>query len=62
MDRIISEACALDDSLNERGEVHILMTAKNGSSDASKLMVAPIFSKLLLKALDRRRITSTVTS
>ncbi len=62
LDRIISEACALDDSLNGRREVHVLNTAKDGDSDASKPMVAPIVSKLLLTASDIRSITSTITS
>lgn len=59
MNRLVSNACELDEVLVGRAEIHVIITTTEGSHND---MVAPIVSKLLLTALDRRRATAAFSS
>lgn len=58
LDRLVSIASDMDDILAGRAEIHLIITMVNDDSNGQQLMAAPVLSKLLTTALDRRRTTA----
>ncbi len=58
MNQLIDDACAFDNLLQPRGQIHLLVTMQEDAAAYARQMVAPVVSKLSLPALDRQRLTS----
>ena len=58
LEKFIAASKDLSTALGNRSEVYSLIAIENSSLALEHLVVAPIYSKLLLKAIDTRNIAS----
>lgn len=62
LNRLVSNACELDDELGDVAQLHVIVTTVEGFNGDEQQIVAPIVSKLFMTALDRHRPPSTFVS